>query len=394
MALGREVVIVSAARTPIGSYLGSLSSVPAPKLGAAAMKAAVERAGIEVETIDEVIMGCVLQGGVGQAPARQASRFAGLPDSVQTMTIHKVCGSGLKSVMLAAQAIAIGDADVIVAGGMENMSLAPYYLPKARTGYRMGDGKLVDGMISDGLWDPYNDMHMGNCGEICSDEYKITREQQDEFAAGSYTRAQQAIAGGAFKAEIVPVEIPQRKGDPVIVDTDEEPGKGKPEKFPILRPAFKKDGTVTAANASSINDGGAAVVVMAAETAEKSGIEPLAKIVGQASYAQDPLWFTTAPAGAIKKVLEKTGLTTGDIDLWEINEAFSVMAIANNQILGLDPSKVNIRGGAVALGHPIGASGARILTTLLFSMKDTGAKKGCASLCIGGGEASVLIVER
>ncbi|MBC8278289.1 MAG: acetyl-CoA C-acetyltransferase [FCB group bacterium] len=393
MAYGRDVVIVAAARTPIGSYLGSLSSVPAPKLGATAIKAALDRAGVDKEKVDEVIMGCVLQAGVGQAPARQAARFAGLPDSVQTMTIHKVCGSGLKSVMLAAQAIAVGDADVIVTGGMENMSLVPYYLPKARTGYRMGDGKLVDGMISDGLWDPYNDMHMGICGEICADEHKISREQQDEFAALSYNRSQNAISEGLFKAEIVPVEIPQRKGDPVVVDTDEEPGKGRPDKFPRLRPAFKKDGTVTAANASSINDGAAAVVVMAAETAEKMGIEPLAKIVGQASFAQDPVWFTTAPAGAIKKVLEKANLTTQDIDLWEINEAFSVVSIVNNQILELDPAKVNIRGGAVSLGHPIGASGARVLTTLLYAMKDTGAKKGCASLCIGGGEASALIVE-
>ena len=393
MAYGREVVIVSAARTPIGSYLGSLSSVSAPKLGAAVIKAALERAGVDPETVDEVIMGCVLQAGIGQAAARQASRFAGLPDSVQSMTVHKVCGSGLKSVMLAAQAIAVGDADIIVAGGMENMSLAPYYLPKARTGYRMGDGKLVDGMIYDGLWDPYNDMHMGICGEICADEYKITREQQDEFAALSYSRSQNAISKGLFKSEIVPVEIPQRKGDPVVVDTDEEPGKGRPDKFPKLRPAFKKDGTVTAANASSINDGAAAVVVMAAETAEKMGIEPLVKILGQASFAQDPVWFTTAPEGAIKKVLEKTNLSTQDIDLWEINEAFSVVSIVNNQLLGLDPEKVNIRGGAVSLGHPIGASGARVLTTLLYAMKDTGAKKGCASLCIGGGEASALIVE-
>ena len=393
MAYGREVVIVSAARTPIGSYLGSLSSVSAPKLGAAVIKAALERAGVDPETVDEVIMGCVLQAGIGQAAARQASRFAGLPDSVQSMTVHKVCGSGLQSVMLAAQAIAVGDADIIVAGGMENMSLAPYYLPKARTGYRMGDGKLVDGMIYDGLWDPYNDMHMGICGEICADEYKITREQQDEFAALSYSRSQNAISKGLFKSEIVPVEIPQRKGDPVVVDTDEEPGKGRPDKFPKLRPAFKKDGTVTAANASSINDGAAAVVVMAAETAEKMGIEPLVKILGQASFAQDPVWFTTAPEGAIKKVLEKTNLSTQDIDLWEINEAFSVVSIVNNQLLGLDPEKVNIRGGAVSLGHPIGASGARVLTTLLYAMKDTGAKKGCASLCIGGGEASALIVE-
>ncbi|MBC8205266.1 acetyl-CoA C-acetyltransferase [bacterium] len=390
----REVVIVSAVRTPIGSFMGSLSAVPAPKLGAVVIDAAVKRAGIAKDKIDEVIMGCVLQAGIGQAPARQAMRFAGIPDSTQTMTIHKVCGSGLKSVMLAAQAIALGDADIIVAGGMENMSIAPYYLPKARTGYRMGNGEIVDGMVFDGLWDPYDNVHMGNCAEVCAKEYKITREEQDAYAAESYTRAQKAIAEGLFKPEIVPVEIPQRKGDPIVVSEDEEPGKGSPAKFARLRPAFDKEGTVTAANASSINDGAAALVVMAADTAAKLGVKPIAKIIGQASFAQEPVWFTTAPAGAIKKVLSKTGLTKADIDLWEINEAFSVVAIVNNRLLELDPAKVNIRGGAVAFGHPIGASGARILTTLLYAMKDTGAKKGCAALCIGGGEASALIVER
>jgi len=389
----RKVVIASAARTAVGAFMGGLSEIPAPKLGAAAINAAIKRAGIEKEIIDEVIMGCVLQAGIGQAPARQAMRFAGIPDAVQAMTIHKVCGSGLKSVMLAAQAIALGDADVIVAGGMENMSLAPYYLQKARTGYRMGNGEVVDGMVFDGLWDPYDNMHMGMCGEICAEKYEISREEQDTFAAESYNRAMKAQAEGLFRAEIVPFEVPQRKGDPIIVDTDEEPGKGKPEIFPKLRPAFKKDGTVTAANASSINDGAAAVVVMAAEVAEKLGIKPLATIVGQASFAQEPVWFTTAPTGAIKKVLDKTNLTTADIDLWEINEAFSVVSLINNKLLELDPAKVNIRGGAVAIGHPIGASGARILTTLLYAMKDTGAKRGCASLCIGGGEASAMIVE-
>jgi acetyl-CoA C-acetyltransferase len=393
MAICREVVIVSAVRTPIGSFGGSLAGIPAPKLGAAAIKAAVERAGVDKDSIDEVIMGCVLQGGMGQAPARQAMRYAGLPDSIQAMTIHKVCGSGLKSVMLAAQAIAVGDADVVVAGGMENMSLAPYYLLQARTGYRMGDGKVVDGMIFDGLWDPYNDMHMGNCGEICAEKFSITREMQDAYAVESYKRAQNAVKTGLFKSEIVPFEIPQKKGDPIIFADDEEPGKGNPEKFSALKPAFKKDGTVTAANASSINDGAAALVIMAADKAKALGLKPMAKIVGQASFAQDPVWFTTAPAGAIKKALSKTGLSVNDIDFWEINEAFSVVAIVNNQELGLDPAKVNIRGGAVALGHPIGASGARILTTLLYTMKDAGAKRGCASLCIGGGEASALIVE-
>jgi len=392
MQVGRRVVIVSAARTPVGSFMGSLSTIPAPKLGAIAIKAALERSGIDKEQIDEVIMGCVLQGGLGQAAARQAMRFAGIPDKVESMTIHKVCGSGLKSVMLAAQAIALEDADIIVAGGMENMSLAPYYLHKARTGYRMGNGTIVDGMVFDGLWDPYNNFHMGNCAEKCVEEYKVTREQQDEFAAESYRRAQKAIADGLFKDEIVPVEVPQRKGDPIIISQDEEPGKGNPAKFAKLRPAFIKDGTVTSANASSINDGAGAVVVMAADVAEKMGVEPIATIVGQASFAQEPIWFTTAPAGAIKKVLKKTGMKMDDIDLWEINEAFSVVSIVNNQLLNLDPAKVNIRGGAVAMGHPIGASGARILTTLLYAMKDTGAKRGCATLCIGGGEASSMIV--
>jgi acetyl-CoA C-acetyltransferase len=373
--------------------MGALANIPAPKLGAIAIKSAVERSGVDKSKIDEVIMGNVLQAGIGQAPARQAMRFAGIPDSTQAMTIHKVCGSGLKSVMLASQAIQCGDADIIVAGGMENMSLAPYYLMKARTGYRLGDDKVIDGMVFDGLWDPYNNIHMGNCAEVCAKEHKITREEQDAFAGESYRRAQKAVNEGLFSAEIAPVEIPQKKGDPVIVSKDEEPGRSDPSKFAGLRPAFDKEGTITAANASSINDGASAVVVMAEDVALKMGIKPMAVIIGQASFAQEPVWFTTAPAGAIKKVLNKTGLTTADIDLWEINEAFSVVSIINNRLLNLDPAKVNIRGGAVALGHPIGASGARILTTLLYAMKDTGAKRGCAALCIGGGEASAMVVE-
>jgi acetyl-CoA C-acetyltransferase len=373
--------------------MGALANIPAPKLGAVAIKSAVERSGVDKSKIDEVIMGNVLQAGIGQAPARQAMRFAGIPDSTQAMTIHKVCGSGLKSVMLASQAIQCGDADIIVAGGMENMSLAPYYLMKARTGYRLGDDKVIDGMVFDGLWDPYNNIHMGNCAEVCAKEHKITREEQDAFAGESYRRAQKAVNEGLFSAEIAPVEIPQKKGDPVIVSKDEEPGRSDPSKFAGLRPAFDKEGTITAANASSINDGASAVVVMAEDVALKMGIKPMAVILGQASFAQEPVWFTTAPAGAIKKVLNKTGLTTADIDLWEINEAFSVVSIINNRLLNLDPAKVNIRGGAVALGHPIGASGARILTTLLYAMKDTGAKRGCAALCIGGGEASAMVVE-
>ncbi len=389
----REVVIVGAARTPIGSFLGSLSTVPAPRLGAVAIAEALKRAGVPGERVDEVLMGCVLQGGVGQAPARQAAIFAGLPERVPCTTIHKVCGSGLKTVMMAAQAVRAGDAECVVAGGMENMSLAPYALEAARTGFRMGHGQVVDLMIKDGLWDPYNDFHMGMAAEKCAAERGISREAQDAFAAESYRRAQAAIAEGRFRDEIVPVIIPQKKGDPVVVDTDEEPGRGRIDKFPTLKPAFKKDGTVTAANASSINDGAAAVVVMSREAAEAAGARPLARIVAYAQHAQDPAWFTTAPAYAIQALLTKTGLGKDDVDLYEINEAFAVVSLAVNDILGLDPARVNVNGGAVALGHPIGASGARILTTLLYAMKARGARRGVASLCIGGGEAVALMVE-
>ena len=394
MAELRDVVIVSAARTPIGSFLGALSSVPAPKLGAIAIKAALERAGLGGDQVDECIMGCVLPAGVGQAPARQAALGAGLPENVECITINKVCGSGLKSVMLAAQAIAVGDADIIVAGGMENMSLAPHYVQSNRVGTKMGDWTLKDGMVMDGLWDPYHDYHMGNAAELCARECKFDRAAQDAYATESYRRAQAAIAAGEFKREIVAVPIPQRKGDPVLVDTDEEPGRVDFAKIGTLRPAFAKDGTVTAANASSINDGAAAVVVMAANLAVKLGLKPLARIVAQACAAQAPEWFTTAPAKAIEKVLAKASLKAGDIDLFEINEAFAVVSLANNQLLGLDAAKVNVRGGAVALGHPIGASGARVLVTLLHAMQDRQAKRGLASLCIGGGEAAALVVER
>ncbi len=393
MAELRDVVIVSAARTPIGSFLGALSAVPAPKLGATAIKGALERAGLDGADVDECIMGCVLPAGLGQAPARQAALGAGLPEGVECLTLNKVCGSGLKSVMLAAQAIAVGDADVIVAGGMENMSQTPHYAMGSRNGTKMGDWKLKDGMVLDGLWDPYNNYHMGMAAELCAREHKIDRASQDAFAIESYQRAQAAIAEGAFTAEITAVEIPQRKGDPVLVDTDEEAGRVKFDRIPSLRPAFDREGTVTAANASSINDGAAAVVVMAAEVAEAKGIKPLAKIIAQASAAQAPEWFTTAPAKAIKKALDKANLTTDDIDIYEINEAFAVVALANNDLLGLDATKVNLRGGAVALGHPIGASGTRILVTLLQLLADRGAKRGLASLCIGGGEAATLIVE-
>ncbi len=389
----REVVIVGAARTPVGSFGGVFKDIPATKLGSIAIKAALERSGTPFDAVDEVIMGNVLTANEGQAPARQAALGAGLDVSVECMTINKVCGSGLKAVMLAAQAIMVGDADVIVAGGMENMSQVPYYVPKARYGYRLGNGELVDGMIKDGLWDVYNNFHMGNAAELCARECNVTREEQDEFAALSYRRALKAQEEGWFDAEIVPVEVPQRKGDPIIVDKDEEPGKVIFEKMPKLRPAFEKDGTVTAANSSKINDGGAAVVVMAKEKAEELGIKPLFKIVSQASAAKAPEYFTKAPADSIRKALKKAELSIDDIDLFEINEAFAVVAIVNNRFLNIPVEKVNIHGGAVAIGHPIGASGARILTTLLFAMKKNNAKRGVASLCIGGGEAAALVVE-
>ena len=390
----RDVVIVSAVRTPVGSFGGSLSTVPAAKLGAAAIKGALERVNVAGEDVDEVLMGCVLPAGQGQAPARQAVIFAGLPNSIPCTTINKVCGSGLKTVTMGMQAIQVGDADIVVAGGMENMDLAPYALPKARTGYRMGNGQLVDLMVNDGLWDVYNNFHMGMAAEMCSEEYDYTREKQDAFALESYRRANDAIAKGLFKDEIVPVEVPQRRGEPKIIDTDEEPGRGRPDKVPTLRPAFKKDGVVTAANASSINDGAAAVVLMSAEEAEKRGLEPLARLVSHAMHAQAPEWFTTAPVYAIEKALAKADMKAEDIDVWEINEAFSCVTLAAIDKFAIDPEKVNVRGGAASIGHPIGASGARIFVTLLHAMKDSGAKTGLATLCIGGGEAIAAIVTR
>ena len=389
----RDVVIVGAVRTPIGSFLGSLSSVPATKLGSIVIEEAIKRAGIEKSIVDEVIMGNVLNAGEGQAPARQAALGADLPEATECMTINKVCGSGLKSVMLASQAIMLGDADVIVAGGMESMSNVPYYLYKARDGLKMGHQKLVDGMIFDGLWDVYNDFHMGEAAELCARECNISRKDQDEFSVLSYQRALAAQKDGKFKDEIMAVPVPQRRGDPVIVDTDEEPAKVRFEKIPDLNPVFNKSGTVTAANASSINDGAAAVVVIAEEKSKELGLRPMAKIKAQASAAKKPEWFTTAPADAIKKCLQRAVLNTGDIDLFEINEAFSVVSLAVNDILGLDISKVNVNGGAVALGHPIGASGARILVTLLYEMIKRSAHRGLASLCIGGGEASAMVIE-
>ncbi|MFC1785910.1 thiolase family protein [Candidatus Neomarinimicrobiota bacterium] len=390
----REVVVVSAKRTPVGSFQGVLSTVPAPTLGSVVIKSIIDETKIDLKEINEVIMGCVLPAGQGQAPARQAALGAGLLNSVECMTINKVCGSGIKSLMLATQAIQVGDADVIIAGGMENMSLAPYLLPKARTGYRMGNGQLVDSMVNDGLWDVYNNIHMGNCAELCAKDRKYTREEQDVFAIESYKRAQTAMKNGSFDAEITPVEIPQRKGGPIIANQDEEPDRTNFDKIPQLRPAFDKDGTITAANASKINDGAAAMLIMSKEKAEKLNLKPIVKIIAQASAAQAPEWFTTAPSKAIVKVLEKANLNSEDIDLWEINEAFAPVAMAAIDDFKLDLKKVNVNGGAIAIGHPIGASGARIFTTLLHAMKKQNAKLGLATLCIGGGEASAIIVER
>ncbi len=390
----REVFIASAARTPVGSYLGTLGAQSAPELGATAIRAALERAKLAPKQVEEVFMGNVLSAGIGQAPARQASLKAKIPDTVPTTTVSKVCGSGLQAVVFGAKTILLGDADIVVAGGMESMSNVPYYLTKARTGYRMGDDKIVDGMIFDGLWDPYGNFHMGVAGELCAREYGLSREAQDEFARESYRRAVAAQKEGLFTAEIAPVEIPQRKGNPIVSADDEEPGRGDPEKFGMLRPAFKDEGTITAANASSINDGAAAVVLASEKALNAHGLTPLARVVGYGSAAQAPEWFTTAPVKAIEATLAKTGVKKDDIDLWEINEAFSCVGMACTRLAGLDPSKVNVRGGAVALGHPIGASGARILTTLLYAMQDRDAKRGLATLCIGGGEAVAMIVER
>jgi len=392
--MARDVVIVGAARTPIGSLLGTLSSLTAPQLGAIAIKAALERAGVDPSKVEEVWMGNVLQAGQGQAPGRQAAIAAGIPETVPANTLNKMCGSGLKTVISAAQAIALGDADVIVAGGMESMSNAPYLSLNMRQGARMGNVEMKDHMVLDGLWDVYNQMHMGMCAEACAADFKISRAAQDEFALESTNRAIRAQKEGLFKAEIVPVPVPQKKGDPVLVSDDEGPKTARPEKIATLKPVFKKDGTVTAANASSINDGGAALVLMSADRAKAEGKTVLARITGYATAARKPVEFTIAPADAIRKLLERTKTSTSDVDLWEINEAFAVVAIANNQILKLDPGKVNVRGGATSLGHPIGASGARVLVTLLQALKDTGKKRGVASLCIGGGEGIALMVER
>ncbi|WP_316789403.1 acetyl-CoA C-acyltransferase [Pedobacter frigoris] len=388
----KEVVIVSAARTPIGSFGGSLSSFSATQLGAIAIKAAIEKAGISPADVQEVYMGNVLSANVGQAPATQAAKFAGLPD-VPATTINKVCASGTKAIMLAAQSIALGQSDIIVAGGMESMSNVPYYLDKARTGYRLGHGQITDGLLKDGLWDVYNDYHMGSAAELCASECGISREDQDNFAITSYKRAQTAQTTGKFDEEIAPVEIKDRKGEVTLITKDDEPFAVKFDKIPGLKPVFKKDGTVTAANASTLNDGAAALVLMSADKAKELNLKPIARIIGYADAQQAPEWFTTAPAKAIPLALKRAGKSLSEIDYFEINEAFSVVSLANNKALGLSEEKVNVNGGAVSLGHPLGASGTRIVVTLLSVLKQNNGKTGVAGICNGGGGASAIVLE-
>ncbi|WP_316839924.1 acetyl-CoA C-acyltransferase [Pedobacter gandavensis] len=389
----REVVIVSAVRTPIGSFGGSLSGFSAPQLGGIAIKAAVEKAGISPADVQEVYMGNVLSANIGQAPATQAAKLAGLPDLPAT-TINKVCASGTKAIMLAAQSIALGENDIIVAGGMESMSNVPYYLDKARNGYRLGHGQLTDGLVKDGLWDVYNDYHMGSAAELCAAECEISREDQDTFAISSYQKAQAAQNEGKFDSEIVPVPVKDRKGEVTLISKDEEPFAVKFDKIPGLKPVFKKDGTVTAANASTLNDGAAALVLMSADKAKELGLKPLAKILSYADAQQAPEWFTTAPAKAIPLALKKAGKNISDVDYFEINEAFSVVSLANNKLLELDAEKVNVNGGAVAIGHPLGASGARIVVTLLAVLAQNNGTIGVAGICNGGGGASAIVIEK
>ena len=389
-----EVVIIAAVRTPIGSFNGSLAGLTATQLGAAAIKGAVERAGIQPDQVQEVFMGNVISANLGQAPATQAATYAGLPDTIPSTTINKVCASAMKAVMLGAQSIMAGTNDVVIAGGMESMSNIPYYLDKARNGYRLGHGQIIDGLVRDGLWDVYKNYHMGSAAELCSREYSISREEQDAYAIESYTRSAAAVAAGKFKNEIVPVIIPQRKGDPIVVSEDEEYKNIKFDKVPSLNPAFEKDGTVTAANASTLNDGAVALVLMSATKAAELGLKPIAAIRGIADAQQAPEYFTTAPAKAIPLAIAKAGLKASDIGYYEINEAFSVVAIANNKILGLDASKVNVNGGAVALGHPLGTSGARIIATLINVLDQNNSQYGVAAICNGGGGASAVVIEK
>ena len=389
----KEVYIVSAIRTPIGSFNGALASVSATKLGAAAIKGAIEKIKLAPTEVQEVYMGCVLQGNLGQAPARQAAKFAGLPNETRCTTVNKVCASGMKSIIIGAQSILLGDADVVVAGGMENMSAVPYYLDQARTGYRLGNGTVIDGLVKDGLTDVYHQNHMGNSAELCAKEMKITREEQDAFAIESYTRAANAWKAGKFTEEIIPITVSTRKGD-IIVSEDEEYKQVSFEKLPQLKPVFDKAGTVTAANASTLNDGASALVLMSKEKAEKLGLKPLAKILAYADAAQAPEWFSTTPAKAIPAAVAKGGLKMSDINFFEINEAFSVVSLANNKLMNLDAGKVNINGGAVALGHPLGSSGARIVVTLLHVLQQQKARYGAAGICNGGGGASAVVIER
>jgi len=389
----REVVIVSAVRTPMGSFGGSLSSVSAAKLGAAAIKGAIEKEGIDPKIVNEVYMGNVLQANLGQAPARQAAMFAGLSQNVPCTTINKVCSSAMKSIMLAAQSIMCGDNEVVIAGGMENMSSVPHYMAKGRTGQKLGDMKLIDGLVADGLTDVYNRVHMGVCAEKCATEMNFSREEQDAFAIESYNRSATAWQGGKFTNEIVPVEVPQRRGDALVITEDEEYKNIRLEKIPSLRPVFDKEGTITAANASTLNDGASALVLMSAEKATELNLKPLAKIISYADAAQEPEWFTTAPAKALPIALGKAGISTTDVDYFELNEAFSVVGLANIKILDLDPAKVNVNGGAVSLGHPLGSSGARIIVTLINVLQQNGGKVGAAGICNGGGGASAMVIE-
>lgn len=389
----KEVVIVEAKRTPLGSFGGSLASYTAPELGAESIKAVVESAGLKAEDVQEVVMGNVLSAGVGQAPARQAAMKAGLSKTTPATTVNKVCASGMKAIMIAADQIRLGETDIMVAGGMESMSNVPYYLPKQRFGAKYGHSEVIDGIIKDGLWDVYNNFLMGNAAELCAKDCKVSREEQDAYATQSYKRSIEAFEKGYFKDELIPIKVTDRKGNVTEVNKDEEFEKVVFEKFPSLRPVFDKEGTVTAANASSLNDGAAAVLIMSREKADELGLKPLARIISHASAAKEPEWFTTAPADAIKKALSRVDLDISKIDLFEINEAFSVVSIVNNQLLELDPEKVNIHGGAVSLGHPLGCSGARIVVTLIHALKRTHGKFGCAGICNGGGGASALILE-
>ena len=389
----KPVYILAARRTPLGSFMGALASVSAPKLGATAIAAVLKDAGVNPKEVDQVYMGNVLSAGIGQAPARQASIYAGIPNSVPCTTVNKVCGSGMKALMLGAQSIETGESELVVVGGMENMSQVPHYLENSRGGFRMGHQKIVDGMIKDGLWDPYGDVHMGNCAELCAKEMGFTREAQDEYAIQSFKRSQEAIKSGKFKNEIAPVTITQKKGDPVLVDTDEGPAKAQFDKMPKLSPVFQKDGTVTAANSSTINDGAAALVLASEEYVKRTGVKPLAKIISYASHAQAPEWFTTAPVQASLNALKRAGWNKGDVDLWEVNEAFAVVAMAARKELELDNEKLNVHGSGVSLGHPIGASGARLVVTLVNALRTHGKKRGLASICIGGGEGTAVTVE-